>query len=59
VPASVVCLAAGAILPLLQSVLAIDLELRRRARRRRRGKAAASSRMPLPIDKPQAPNTGN
>jgi NO-binding membrane sensor protein with MHYT domain len=59
VPASVVCLAAGAILPLFQSVLAIDLELRRRARRRRRGKVAASSRMPLPIDKPQSPNTGN
>lgn len=55
VPASVVCLAAGAVLPLLQSVMAIDLELRRRARRRRRSKAAPSSRMPLPIDKPQAP----
>lgn len=48
VPASVVCLAAGAVLPLLQSVMAIDLELRRRARRRHRGKSsAASSRMPL------------
>jgi hypothetical protein len=54
-PASIVCLAAGAVLPLLQSVMAIDLELRRRARRRRRGKAASSTRMPLPIDKPQAP----
>jgi NO-binding membrane sensor protein with MHYT domain len=60
VPASVVCLAAGAVLPLLQSVMAIDLELRRRARRRRRGKAAStSSRMPLPIDKPQTPAPGN
>ncbi len=58
VPASVVCLAAGAVLPLVQSVMAIDLELRRRARRRRRGKAASSSRMPLPIDKPQAPAPG-
>ena len=55
VPASVACLAAGAVLPLLQSVMAMDLELRRRARRRRRGKGASASRMPLPIDKPQAP----
>lgn len=56
VPAAIVCLAAGAVLPLLQSVMAIDLELRRRARRRRRSsKSASSSRMPLPMDKPQVP----
>ncbi len=55
VPAAIVCLAAGAVLPLLQSVMAIDLELRRRARRRRRGRTMSSSRMPLPMDKPQAP----
>ena len=59
VPAAVVCLAAGAVLPLVQSVMAIDLELRRRARRRRRGKSAPSSRMPLPIDKPHSPASGN
>lgn len=58
VPAALVCLVAGVIVPLVFSVLAVDLELRRRQRRRRRSKEAGSTLTPLSREKPQVPAAG-
>lgn len=55
VPASIVSLTAGALVPLILSVMATDLELRRRQRRRRRSKDAGSTLAPLPRDRHHTP----
>lgn len=59
VPAALVCLVAGVIVPLLLSVLAVDLELRRRQRRRRRSKDPSSTLAPLSRDRQQTPTASS